>query len=236
MTGSSSSTIITATEPPTTFDSIPDDVHDKILDFVGRRSYVVYGILSKRYKQIYLAKKDFCNKETFFYGYAPIQDIMKRLQEEFDYETDVWKKWIILLISNKAKGVVYFNRKDLLNWVAQEESEERPNFLLMDKSILAAASGNTDILEEFFRSSGIEKIKGFQRDKHCSLFPAAAYGGHIHVIEWLLAHGVTNCDYDRCAYTAADFGHLNLLQWLVDKEDINCNRLMYAALLVLPVM
>lgn len=66
------------------FDSLSEDNHICILDFLGRNSYFPYGSINKKCNSIFQICPYRFPKTTFFQGYAKPEFVIQRFEEEYD--------------------------------------------------------------------------------------------------------------------------------------------------------
>jgi len=185
---------------PATFESLSDDPLTTIVQFVGRKSYKSVGVVNKRCKEIYLATKGM-TKETFVYGYAPLSIIQER------FNTTSFSAQIAL-----GKGVVYFNRRDLLDWAVQEQNKD----LLSGICEEAGEEGRIDLLDEVWDNVNDE---GDKRYVFQDVDYIAALYDKLEVMKWVEDKGI-DIDKEYCAKTAVWRGHLDILKWLREERGL----------------
>jgi len=180
---------------PAIFESLNDDTLTTVLEFVGDKSYRSFGGVNKHCKEIYLLSG--MTKETFLFGYAPLSRIINEIEANWDWE----------LIVVVGKGVVLYNRSDVLEWAL----EERHYGVLRGICNVAAGEGRIDILEEVWGNVIEEDRYVFEAVDSC-----AAEGGKLDVLKWLETKGL---ELDRGLYLNAISGdHLQVMKWLREKE------------------
>eukprot|EP00594_Rhizosolenia_setigera_P006674 CAMPEP_0178952780 /NCGR_PEP_ID=MMETSP0789-20121207/8043_1 /TAXON_ID=3005 /ORGANISM="Rhizosolenia setigera, Strain CCMP 1694" /LENGTH=305 /DNA_ID=CAMNT_0020633945 /DNA_START=64 /DNA_END=981 /DNA_ORIENTATION=- len=194
-----------APDVPATFESLNDDTLTTVLEFVGGKSYAIYAGINKRCKEVYLHTPGM-TKETFLYGYAPLALIIDKFFEAVQFYNPSEELELM------GKGVVLYNRRDLMEWAIQEQQTS-----IIESFFEAAASeGRLDILDEVWNIS-----------QECSWFRWLCFHGYrtcngkLNVLKWFLMKGIfdiNNFNNERCENVAAYEGHLHILQWL--KEDI----------------
>eukprot|EP00594_Rhizosolenia_setigera_P018063 CAMPEP_0178964670 /NCGR_PEP_ID=MMETSP0789-20121207/15811_1 /TAXON_ID=3005 /ORGANISM="Rhizosolenia setigera, Strain CCMP 1694" /LENGTH=205 /DNA_ID=CAMNT_0020649481 /DNA_START=163 /DNA_END=777 /DNA_ORIENTATION=- len=171
-------------------------------------------------------------KETFLFGYAPLSVITDR------YERDGRYNWI--LREALYKGVLFYNRKDVLEWAL----EERNYRVLSRICCVAAEEGRIDLLykvwnyiddyeddkENIFGGVGNNatnhgqlnvlkwlESKGFYIDKYeCAA--GAARGGYLHIIQWLKEEKALQLHGELYFYAIDGGGHLHVMKWLREQE------------------
>jgi len=190
---------------PAIFESLNDDTLTTTLEFVGNNSYRAFGGLNKRCKEVYITSG--MTKETFLYGYAPLSVIQDRVErgEQTDYLLHETGQVAL------SKGVVFFNRSDVLEWVLGQKT-----IFLREICVLAAHEERCDILNK-----GLDNIEdGFYKITIFSdVDRAAARGGKLKVLKWLETKGIY-IRKDWCARYAARYGHLHILKWLREKKGL----------------
>jgi len=181
------------------FESLSDDTLGLILQFVGRRSYVSFARINKRCKGIYLLSG--MPKETFRFGYGTLSAITKKCERAIKDFT-VWK-----LGKAIGKGVIFHNRKDVLDWALQQQKK----ILLKGICDVAGNEGKIDILKEVFQSVVNED------DNECifgDLDESAAWHGRLDLLNWINDNDIFPIDKAWCAHKAAFRGHLHVIEWL----------------------
>jgi len=185
---------------PARFESLNDDTLTTTLEFVGRRSYRSFGGLNKHCREVYLNTKG-RRKKTFVYGYAPLSVIIGR------YDDTSFKAQNAL-----SKGVVYYNRRDILAWAVQQ----RNSSLLHRICIIAAQEGRIDLLDEMWNNVNDEDDK---RYVFSHVDSQAACSGKLNVLNWLCTKSASMDKYE-CAEIAANFGHIYIIQWLREEQGL----------------
>eukprot|EP00594_Rhizosolenia_setigera_P007124 CAMPEP_0178953076 /NCGR_PEP_ID=MMETSP0789-20121207/8212_1 /TAXON_ID=3005 /ORGANISM="Rhizosolenia setigera, Strain CCMP 1694" /LENGTH=336 /DNA_ID=CAMNT_0020634283 /DNA_START=180 /DNA_END=1190 /DNA_ORIENTATION=- len=176
------------------FDSLNDDTHGLILEFVGKKSYYAYGATNKRCNQIFLSKE--WSKETFLYGYAPLAVIQDKCTRHWMYRLSV------------GYGVLFYNRRDILEWAFLKQ-QEHPETLnrIFDTSLEV---GRLDFCNELHDRS-MKDVLRVDDDIHSLV----ARDGKLDTLKWLDARSyLDNSKKGTCAISAARGGHLNILEWL----------------------
>lgn len=210
------------------FESLNDDT------LAGKNSYYAYGAINKRSHGVYLASN--MTKETFISGYAPLYMIIDRC----DSYLDQWGYYCV------ARGVAYYNRRDVLLWAKRENIEE----VLRKILYLASYEGRLDLLREVL--SGVDESMNEVLRGYCHDAAVRAAGGGklevrfafgLHDLQWLQDVGCqwdvetfymgvyladlellewlrnNNCPWDsECYERAAGQGHLDVLEWLLEHE------------------
>jgi len=126
---------------PATFESLNDDTLTTVLEFVGDKCYRSFGGINKRCREVYLSSE--MTKETFLYGYAPLSRITDKIERAIeDYERAGEFDW--KLRKRVGKGVVFYNRWDVLSWALQQ----RNKYVLNGICNIAAEEGRIDLLDE----------------------------------------------------------------------------------------
>lgn len=121
-----------------------------------------------------------------------------------------------------GKGVVLFNRRDVLGWAL----EERNTKILRGICKIAAEECRINLLEEVFNAveDWCEKKEDIFGDVDC----AAANGGKLNVLMWFEQKGLS-IDKVDCAEEASHGGQLHILEWLREEqglelfEDLYCS-------------
>lgn len=202
-----------------------DDVLHLILKYVGYDSYLAFGLINRRCRQIFELYN--IPKKTRFYGYASLKMIVSK--------TEVERQCVLGV--GMAYGIIHFNRRDVLNWTL---SARYTKGLIKCICCEAAEAGRQDILEEVFTHSCKDRVKYLQgtrgllcrcaagkghfqllrylRKNKCSVnvnsCVAAAEGGHIEILKYLRTQG-RDCVWDsKTCQAAAKGGHLSTLQFL----------------------
>jgi len=195
---------------PARFESLIDDTLTIVLEFVGKKSYRSFGGVNKHCREIYLNTKGMM-KETFLYGYGPLSVIKDRANERIERmeENDDF------LLYPVGKGVVLYNRRDVLAWALQE----RKNDVLKGICFVAAREGRFDLLNEVW-----ENVEDWDdKEEETIIFESvdfcAAIHGKLKVFKWLDGKGL-KIDKYWCVKTAAYRGHLHIIQWLQEEQGL----------------
>lgn len=176
------------------FDSIVDDILRQILLFYGKRSYITFGLVSRRFNSVFKIYK--IPKQSFIYGHAPMSVIKDR------YTGDECEEI--------TKGIFYFQRADLLDWCVRKQDQ----YTLEEICHTAAIRGYLYILQQIFHNSEERTLEYLTHGGR--LCVAAACTGQLDILIWLHEHG---CPVDKgwsdcISSTAEHHGHLNVLKWL----------------------
>jgi len=184
---------------PATFESLNDDTLTTVLEFVGNKSYRSFGGLNKRCKEVYLNTSGM-TKETFLYGYAPLSVIT----DGYDDGTSVEAREAL------SKGVIFYNRRDVLSWALEEENEDVLNRICF----VAAREGRIDILNN---------VNDEDDDDIRSIFDYvdihAARGGKLKVLKWFETKGLSIYEF-RCVHEASRRGQLHIIKWLQEEKGL----------------
>jgi len=190
---------------PARFESLNDDTLTTTLEFVGDKSYATYAGINKHCKEVYVTSR--MTKETFIYGYAPLS----RITDKIERASHDWK-----LYERVGKGVVFFNRRDILDWVLQQ----RNKYVLKRICIIAAEEDRLDILDEVWNNVDNK------RDIFSRVDRSAARFGKLNVLKWLETKGLL-IDEKECADAAAEGGQLHILQWLKEERGLKLKSGLY---------
>jgi len=193
---------------PARFESLNDDTLTTVLEFVGDKSYRSFGGVNKHCKEVYITSG--MTKETFLYGYAPLSVIQDRYNRTSSRARDAL-----------SKGIVCFNRKDVLEWVLQEEKK---TCLLISLCRIAAKEGRIDLLNEFLNNIDDEDDIRFIFG---GVDEYAAKNGKLNVLKWFETKALTTNNY-WCARKAAKHGHIHIIQWLRDERGLELGGYLYA--------
>lgn len=190
---------ITTIATTTNFESLNDDTLLHILYFVGPNSFLSYGLINKRCNHIFdrfgLAPK------TFTYGYAPESIITQRLISSSS-SIDLFNT-----LRGIPKAIVSFNRNDLLRWAILHQHFQ----LLKNICDTSAGANRLDILKKIFQSSHDDITRNLRRET--SLCMSASYAGNLDILRWL--HEQNNQEWDEWSCSEAAYGgHLHCLQYL----------------------
>lgn len=154
------------------FESLNDDVLHQILLYTGIKSYVLFGILNKRCREVFLTKK--IPKETFFYGCAPMSAIKERLVgKEYDYFSIIHK--------GLSQAVVYYNRKDVFKWLMREKMIHS----VVLSCGLAAGLGRINLLKEMKNNVSQKDISSLYKN-HITMHPTI--NGQLKTLKWLCSN------------------------------------------------
>lgn len=190
-------------ESACSFDRIYDDLLLQILDFVGQKSFSRFAAINQKCKQIF--DTFHLPKESFLYGCASLRRIKKRTEL---VENKTSRKEILDKIS---KGVVNFDRMDLLHWSIDLAKQNFCLDLLRDICTLAVEKGRRQLLEEVFNNSN-QKTLNYIISKTSILCERASREGHLSLLIWLLEE--KQCKFsEKVSKEAAQSGHIQILQW-----------------------
>eukprot|EP00594_Rhizosolenia_setigera_P006600 CAMPEP_0178953024 /NCGR_PEP_ID=MMETSP0789-20121207/8183_1 /TAXON_ID=3005 /ORGANISM="Rhizosolenia setigera, Strain CCMP 1694" /LENGTH=220 /DNA_ID=CAMNT_0020634225 /DNA_START=287 /DNA_END=946 /DNA_ORIENTATION=+ len=147
-------------------------------------------------------------KETYLFGYAPLSVIKDKIEKPYhDPE---------LFVRGVSKGVVFYNRKDVLAWVLQRQDKS----VLREICEVAAREGKIDVLDETWNNVNDKEII-FEGMDHF-----AAWNGKLNVLKWLEDRGL-NFEGENCVHEAAGGGHLHIIQWLREEKDLELDGSLY---------
>lgn len=179
------------------FNSLPDDVLIQILEFEGKKSYVLLGLLNKRCKQLFETYK--IPKISYIYGYAPLSVI-------FNY----FPRRSITKQEGISKGIILYNRRDIFEWVFMEER----SVILYQVCTDAIKCSRLDILEEVFARTSNETQKRFKN--FSSLCDYAVDCGKLACLKWLRKN---KCKWSEYSWISANCqGHDHIIQYLRDNR------------------
>eukprot|EP00594_Rhizosolenia_setigera_P012608 CAMPEP_0178968212 /NCGR_PEP_ID=MMETSP0789-20121207/18079_1 /TAXON_ID=3005 /ORGANISM="Rhizosolenia setigera, Strain CCMP 1694" /LENGTH=245 /DNA_ID=CAMNT_0020654017 /DNA_START=216 /DNA_END=950 /DNA_ORIENTATION=+ len=152
-------------------------------------------------------------KETFLFGFGSLVHIIDRANVRIEMTLDdVPGSGEREFLYPVGKGVVFYNRKDVLAWALEEQKE----LVLLEICEIAVEEGRIDLLEEVWNhiedEDVIEDIFEFSDY-------SAARGGKLNVLKWLETKGL-GIDNFWCVVEAARYGHLNILKWLQEIQDL----------------
>jgi len=207
-----SSNVSSWPDVPARFESLNDDTLTTVLEFVGKKSYRSFGGLNKHCKEVYLNTPGM-TKETFLFGYGPLSVIQDRYERSDDDEGG--------FIAYLCKGVLFYNRKDVLDWALQE----RNTYLLRKICFVAVEEERLDLLNKVWDNDNLEPDGDFEYIFE-EMDEYAAVCGKLNVLKWV-ENKVPDIDKDTCANEAARFGHLHILQWLQEERGLQLNRELY---------
>jgi len=195
---------------PAVFESLNGDTLGLILKFVGDKSYRSFGGSNKHCKEIYITSG--MAKETFVYGYGPlsvIKDRCKIITEDHDWGVG----------KPVGKGVVLFNRRDVLHWAIEEKNKQ----LLRKICNVAGEEGRVDVLNEIW-----ENVEDEDDKDNVFFFTdySAAQGCKLNVLKWLELKGLS-VNYNCCASEAAKAGQLHILEWLRKDKGAKLSEALY---------
>lgn len=205
------------------FDSLNDDLIYQILCFAGKTSYFVFGKINRRCLHIYNSHN--IPKKTFLYGYMNLYGIKKIVDFHFSK-----KKYHDLDEDRLGKGVVYYNRNDVLRWLISsqyeqkhrsrgnrlnaEQQQQKVGGLLTGVCRIASFNGRQDILNEVFENSKQSLVKEIKNDPRLCRWAAAS--GNLELLRYLRQNECT-LDY-TASNSAAHSGQLEILRWLKQEE------------------
>jgi len=207
---------------PARFESLNDDALGLILQFVGNKSYRSFGGLNKHCKEVYLNTPGM-TKETFLFGYAPLSVIKDRIERAIEADKIERSDVIFDLQLALGKGVVLYNRGDVLEWALQER---RMN-LLRSICDVAAEEKRLDIMEEVFnRVEGRCKRERIFEDL-LTYSSTKKNNGKLAVLKWLEERKL-GVDIEHCLSQSVRYGHLDILEWLLEeKKDLELSGYLY---------
>lgn len=180
-----------------TLDTLNDDTLYKVLEFVGKTSYAVFGLIGKRYNVIFDMHE--LPKHTDICTYAPLKILQTQRSNR--------------IISRAAIIQYDFNRKDVLDWAMKEQLTD----LLCDICELSIRKQRIDILSEVFFNDRLNNsvwTLGYLRDSGpYGLLLSAARNGQLECLKWLREHG--KCEWDDLIWKEAKInGHVHILDFL----------------------
>eukprot|EP00594_Rhizosolenia_setigera_P001781 CAMPEP_0178952886 /NCGR_PEP_ID=MMETSP0789-20121207/8104_1 /TAXON_ID=3005 /ORGANISM="Rhizosolenia setigera, Strain CCMP 1694" /LENGTH=317 /DNA_ID=CAMNT_0020634067 /DNA_START=235 /DNA_END=1188 /DNA_ORIENTATION=+ len=188
-TSASSNDLNTKTSPNEYcgFSDLNDDTLHEILEFTGKKSYRVFGLLNKRCNKIFPMYG--LPKETFIYGFGSLEVCKNQYGNH-----------------HLAKGIVWFNRTDLLDLTIRDQYDYRVESVCF----YAIREGRLDILKDIFQRSNEKTLKYLRKDSY--LCNVAARRGRLVALKFLRTQG---CNWDSDVYRAAKRkGHVHVLQYL----------------------
>lgn len=172
------------------FYSLSDDLLHKINEFTGN-SYAVFGLLNKRCKNIYEIDHYKLTKETFLYGYGPLEKIIQL------YLKLLFKKDYPRFHECIGWGVFHYNRQDVLEWVIKFD-----RFQLQNLCLQAICEGRMSMLKDIFsRSAVVPALKDAVNGIESKLCDVATEYGRLEVLELLRSHGF---QWDECTIDILD--------------------------------
>eukprot|EP00594_Rhizosolenia_setigera_P017096 CAMPEP_0178960274 /NCGR_PEP_ID=MMETSP0789-20121207/12869_1 /TAXON_ID=3005 /ORGANISM="Rhizosolenia setigera, Strain CCMP 1694" /LENGTH=177 /DNA_ID=CAMNT_0020643597 /DNA_START=92 /DNA_END=623 /DNA_ORIENTATION=+ len=115
-------------------------------------------------------------------------------------------------VKSVAKGVVYYNRRDLLDWALQEQY----TYLLSQICFAAAREGRIYLLDEVWNITDEEDFETYIVG---DVNGYAAIHDRLEVLKWLETKG-SYIDKDWCARGAAFGGQLHIIQWLREEYGL----------------
>jgi len=187
------------------FESLVDDTHDLIIQFVGKRSYSCYGSINKRCREILLSKN--LPKETYFCGYAPLSTIKDKLNK---------------YLHGLGQAVVAYNRDDILQWLVLEKS----SFAILSVFNFAAEV-SLKTLKRVMNDVGDDAFTSMKINEDWRVSDRAARGERLDVLKWLKTKGWFDpSGIDTGMSEAAFKGNMPLLEWLVEngcENEFNVN-------------
>jgi len=219
------------------FDSLPDDMLYKILEFEGKASYIVIGLINKRCRAIF--KMYDLPRQSFKYAYAPLSVIQNNLLYGMD--------------KGIGKAVVWYDRHDLLDWCIDTQDSVyhrayRPNnywdlsdpndrsrkgelwwicyevlcfptfgksskFSIL-KKVVTSANDNT---MKHIRGSPTLRSSDPKEGQLLTEFPAKT--GNLALLNYLRVNG---CHWNIFTWkNAKQNGHTHILKWLYKKYEGN---------------
>jgi len=212
-----SSNVISWHDVPARFESLNDDTLTTVLEFVGKKSYRSFGGLNKHCKEIYLNTPGM-TKETFLYGYAPLSVFQDRYddgQDRYDDGTSVEARGAL------SKGVVFFNRLDVLERSLREEKKRN---LLREICYVAVEEERFDLLNKVWNN--LDHEDEFDKDVFEEMDEYAAGCGKLNMLKWV-ENKVPEIYKDICANEAARYGHLHIIEWLREEQDLELDGVLY---------
>eukprot|EP00594_Rhizosolenia_setigera_P002023 CAMPEP_0178946384 /NCGR_PEP_ID=MMETSP0789-20121207/4254_1 /TAXON_ID=3005 /ORGANISM="Rhizosolenia setigera, Strain CCMP 1694" /LENGTH=398 /DNA_ID=CAMNT_0020626367 /DNA_START=52 /DNA_END=1249 /DNA_ORIENTATION=+ len=195
-------------EEISSFESLSDDLLHDVLEFTGKKSYAVFGLLDKRCNQVFADYN--LPKETSLHGYASLDIIVEKYMQkiagdETAYDMD---EHMVLInhLNSIAKAVFQYNRSDLLEWVIELQDDNLSFRVCTD----AIQHRNFDVLKTMFRRSTLKSLnylrtKGALCNRACSL-------GQLDTLKWLHAHR-TEWDH-HCLFVANSRGYDDIIEYL----------------------
>eukprot|EP00594_Rhizosolenia_setigera_P007421 CAMPEP_0178953208 /NCGR_PEP_ID=MMETSP0789-20121207/8290_1 /TAXON_ID=3005 /ORGANISM="Rhizosolenia setigera, Strain CCMP 1694" /LENGTH=273 /DNA_ID=CAMNT_0020634439 /DNA_START=83 /DNA_END=904 /DNA_ORIENTATION=+ len=182
---------------PASFDTLDDDCLGNILDFVGKKCYSVFGRVNKRCHEMFCSKG--FPKETYFYGYAPLHLILQREGKYY---------------SGLSKAVLHYNRRDVLEWILADDSEDgcrKPRYLCY----FVIRESRVDILCEVFDRANGQQLKDLRsHNNYFALCFEAAQHGKLECLKFLREN---ECEWDEDTwFDEKDKGHEHILQYMRD--------------------
>eukprot|EP00594_Rhizosolenia_setigera_P015404 CAMPEP_0178956140 /NCGR_PEP_ID=MMETSP0789-20121207/10047_1 /TAXON_ID=3005 /ORGANISM="Rhizosolenia setigera, Strain CCMP 1694" /LENGTH=231 /DNA_ID=CAMNT_0020637953 /DNA_START=249 /DNA_END=940 /DNA_ORIENTATION=+ len=152
-------------------------------------------------------------KETFLFGYGPLSVIQDRYERSDDDEGG--------FIAYLCKGVLFYNRKDVLDWALQE----RNTYLLRKICFVAVEEERLDLLNKVWDNDNLEPDGDFEYIFE-EMDEYAAVCGKLNVLKWV-EKKVPDIYEDTCAREAARYGHLHILQWLKEEKHLELDGYLY---------
>eukprot|EP00594_Rhizosolenia_setigera_P020183 CAMPEP_0178958010 /NCGR_PEP_ID=MMETSP0789-20121207/11304_1 /TAXON_ID=3005 /ORGANISM="Rhizosolenia setigera, Strain CCMP 1694" /LENGTH=259 /DNA_ID=CAMNT_0020640467 /DNA_START=290 /DNA_END=1069 /DNA_ORIENTATION=+ len=166
-------------------------------------------MINKHCKEVYLNTPGM-KKETFLFGYAPlavIQDRCERVHEDG--------------LEEVGKGVLFYNRKDILDWAL----EEQKNYVLREICFVAVEEERLDLLNEVWNNMNDEDNED-EENIFEEMDEYAAAGGKLNVLMWF-ENNVLCIDEHMCAESAARYGHIHIIQWLQEEKGFELYGFLY---------
>jgi len=202
-----------------TFESLNDDTLTTVLQFVGDKSYKSFGSLDKHCREIYLNAKGM-TKQTFVYGYAPLSVIIDNANMRIERKTQEEREGCELL-HPVGKGVVLYNRRDVLEWALQKRNKD----VLIGICDVAAGEGRIDLLNEVLNNVDDTGDVELIFDDTCEY---ATIHGELEVLKWLNIKGLLrDTSNEWCAILAANCGQLHILKWLREVKGLKLDEHLY---------
>lgn len=118
-----------------------DDTKNLILQFVGGNCYKTFASLNYHSLDIY--NNSGWSKETYTYGYMPLEAIKNKV-----IEISTTREFFCGM--NLAKAILFYNRKDIFDWLLTEDgvnNKRKKKYMLRVACELAAKEGRIDLLQ-----------------------------------------------------------------------------------------
>lgn len=169
------------------FTDLNDDTLHEILEFTGKKSYRVFGLLNKRCNKIFPMYD--IPKQTFIYGFGSLEVCENKYGNH-----------------HLAKGIVWYNRTDLLDLTIRDQYDYRVESVCF----YAIREGRLNILKDIFQRLNEKTLKYLRKNSY--LCNVAARRGRLIALKFLQAQG---CNWDSDVYRAAKRkGHVQVLEYL----------------------
>eukprot|EP00594_Rhizosolenia_setigera_P008597 CAMPEP_0178967300 /NCGR_PEP_ID=MMETSP0789-20121207/17501_1 /TAXON_ID=3005 /ORGANISM="Rhizosolenia setigera, Strain CCMP 1694" /LENGTH=298 /DNA_ID=CAMNT_0020652861 /DNA_START=66 /DNA_END=962 /DNA_ORIENTATION=- len=128
------------------FNALSDGMLNQVLQFVigtgeekeRRRDDHHFARINKRCYDIYITYG--ISNDNFLFGYGPLSQIIDKWNK---CECNAWE-----MRHSVAKGIVYCDRKDVLNWLLKEQDK----YLLKGVCGVATKEGRTDLLDKVWNN------------------------------------------------------------------------------------